>query len=160
MENPPEIDAALGLVIANIAILLAGSLWGLVSYSGTMKRIHRKVEEQSAAEVVRQSVTQLRIMNPGSAYGDQPLTLRQKLEATRHALAAYKSQLRNSPKVMSQSPSSSLELGLVEDMEIRCANLDNAITVATKPTENTRTPDLLDPPLPVSSPTGKLEIRS
>ncbi len=155
-----KLTLALGLVIANIAILLAGSLWGLVSYSGTMKRIHRKVEEQSAAEVVRQSITDLRIMNPRPPYIDQPLVLQQKLEATRQALAAYKSQLRNSPKAVSMNPSSSLEMGLVDDMETRCDELNKAILVATAPTSNTRTLDLLDPQLPVSGAIRKLEDSS
>ncbi|HEV8059242.1 MAG TPA: hypothetical protein VGP68_05195, partial [Gemmataceae bacterium] len=103
-----KLTLALGLVIANLAILLSGCLWGLISNSATMKSIHRKVEEQSSAEIVRQCVAGLSLGNvnprpasddqPRLVSGDQPRLIREQLEKTREALAAYKSQLRKSPK--------------------------------------------------------------
>jgi len=47
---------ALGLVLANLAILLGGSLWGLISNSATMQSIHHKVTDQNSAEIVRDYV--------------------------------------------------------------------------------------------------------
>src|SRR5437660_578411 len=51
-----KLTLALGLVIANLAILLGGSLWGLFSNSATMQSIRRKVQEQGTAEIVRDYV--------------------------------------------------------------------------------------------------------
>ncbi len=157
-----KLTLALGLVIANLAILLSGSLWGLISNSATMKSIHRKVEEQSSAEIVRQCVAGLSLGNVNSrpASGDQPRLVREQLQKTREALAAYKSQLQKSPKHASHDLLLSLEMGLVQDMEKGCDNLDQSIRDATVPRVEAHSTDLLDANSPVWQAIHKLELIS
>jgi signal transduction histidine kinase len=152
---------ALGLVIANLAILLGGSLWGLISNSATMQSIHRKVKEQDSAEKVRDDVAGLSNLNLKSLpLGEQERFLNEQLSKTRRSLEVYKAQLENSAKRLTQNLKYSydLEIGLVEQLEEGCLALEKAIQGARNPrSTNHGIDDLLDPLLPVLPEIKKLE---
>jgi two-component system, NtrC family, sensor kinase len=150
-----KLTLALGLVIANLAILLGGSLWGLISYSATMKNIHRKGEEQAKAEYVREKISEL--AGPYNSSEDKSQKLRERLGQTRDALAAYKAQLNNSPKAASLFQSASLEIELAKAMGTGCDDLERAIAEAGVARAAARTRDILDPQGPVWPAISKLE---
>jgi signal transduction histidine kinase len=148
---------ALGLVIANLAILLGGSLWGLISNSATMQSIHRKVKEQESAERVRDDVASLCDLSlKTSLRSEQERLLGEQLTKTRRSLEVYKAQLQNSTRNLAQNLryANTLEIGLLEDMEAACGSLE-AILEAKTPAAGAR-----DPSLPILSEIKKLECIS
>jgi signal transduction histidine kinase len=148
---------ALGLVIANLAILLGGSLWGLNCYAQTMRNIGRKIEEQHFAEAVRQRITDLSIPLPVEI---ETRTLYEKLARTREALAAYKAQLAHAPHTGSLNVASLLESGLTQDLEAGCAELEKAIDKGKQPSAGERTQTLLSPGSDVLKEIKALELVS
>src|SRR5439155_668856 len=85
----------LGLVVSILALLLGGTLFGLLSYSASMKSIASKVAEESQAEDLYRSVRELAaVRSEGNQTPDQErIKLREKLKNAEGALAKYEQQL-------------------------------------------------------------------
>jgi two-component system, NtrC family, sensor kinase len=154
-----KLTLGLGLMVANLAILLGGSLWGLISNSATMKSIQGKVEEQSAAETVRQKIASFSNLNSRALFSEQQSELKEKLAATRKSLNDYKSQLEKSNKSQSDVRFE-FEMGLVGQLEKGCKELELAMLQADAPTAGNRTPDLFASDSPVWRAIKTLDIAS
>ncbi len=153
-----KLTLALFLVVANLAILLGGSLWGLISNASTMKSIHRKVDEQGIAEEVRQRVADLSILPPENE--DQAQTLQDRLDHLRLSLATYKSQLANAPTMGSLIHASYRELELARALEIGGDELRAAIKELRTERAGSHTVRPLDRDSKVWPPIRKLELAS
>src|SRR5262245_7057047 len=85
----------LGLVVAILALLLGGTLKGLMSYRATMKAIDSKLVELNAAIDLRSTVAELRpLADPGTGTADEPARLQERVKAAKSALNAYEEKLR------------------------------------------------------------------
>jgi len=124
----------LALVMANMAMLLGGSLWGLLSYSSTMKSIDSKQDEQSKAEDVCRSVGELSRIEPKPPPPEQPKVLLAKLELAKEALEQYKVQLHSTLKRRRDPNKGLMEKQLVEALDQGFNDLDRAIQKAGNPT--------------------------
>ncbi|HEV3259304.1 MAG TPA: hypothetical protein VG013_20730, partial [Gemmataceae bacterium] len=87
----------LGLVVGIMALLLGGTLMGLLSYMATMKTVGAKVDELKKANDLKAVITQL----AAPAEADSSLTLDEEgrrvqghLQEARQALEDYKAQLQ------------------------------------------------------------------
>jgi two-component system NtrC family sensor kinase len=149
-----KLTLALFLVVANLAILLGGSLWGLISNASTMKNIDRKIEEQHIAEDVRQSISDLSA--PIEKIDEQPQKLSEGLERIRIALATYKAQLANAPRAGSMNPASLYETEVARALEMGCDKLAQEIENGRRPVAGSSTRGLLYPGSPVFNAIEKL----
>lgn len=131
----------LGLVVANTTILLAGSLFGLLSYASTTKTIESKEEEHIKAALVRERIAAIR---SEQASGGQPAHLDEWLKQAEAALAAYKLELQNTLD-RKRDPSHGLyELSVVDGLESEFKKLHVLFADAAKPVANARSMNLLD----------------
>ncbi len=88
----------LGLVVGIIALLLAGTIYGLAKFRATMRSIDGKQEELKQAESVRDAVNRLkiswdRITQPGQ--GNLP-NIRLEIQNVNQKLNAYEARLKES----------------------------------------------------------------
>jgi len=87
----------LGLLIGVMALLGAGTLNGMFFVQSTLQSIHSKIEEEGAARLLQDSVTELAICPAASSPNDDRKNelneLRDKKTAAMRALEAYEAQL-------------------------------------------------------------------
>lgn len=81
----------MSLVVALMALLLAGTLKGLASYRGTMRAFDHKLEDLEEALKLKEAVGHL--ANPGSDPFKQEKVLRQRLQPARACLRGYRAKL-------------------------------------------------------------------
>jgi signal transduction histidine kinase len=113
----------LGLVVSIIAILLAGTLKGLVSYSLTMKSIDSKVQEEAKVENLREAVGQLGVIDPKTMPRDEPRRLELKIQVAEERLADYEGQLHDTLHRRRDPDRGYTELGTVETLHESLAKL-------------------------------------
>jgi two-component system NtrC family sensor kinase len=82
----------LGLVVGIMALLLLGTLKGLLSYRQTMKAIASKMEEADAAYELRDKIKALSAFT--SAENEDPAKLKRPIEEAREKLQKYQEKLK------------------------------------------------------------------
>lgn len=124
----------LGLVVAIIALLLVGSLWGLLSYTQTMKSIGSKVAEQSRAEDLRSRIACLgfEIKIDPDTRKLEPDVMRERIAAAKEALAGYVVQLRDTLDRHRDPNKGYMERQLVEAMNQGFTQLEQAVSTALR----------------------------
>jgi len=137
----------LGLVVGIIALLLAGTLKGLLSYSDTVKSIDSKVQEQARAEEFMEVVNRLGVPivrspvlrpEPSSAE-DLPSTpsdlpdekgrLQKAIQEARERLVVYEKQLQFTLDRRRDPDQGYTELGIIEKLHQYFDELEKAITI-------------------------------
>jgi signal transduction histidine kinase len=125
----------LGLVVGIMALLLGGTLFGLVSYMATMKTVDAKLAELDKAEKLKQAAKDLAQSPPASLSPDQETEyLLGKLQEAHEALEAYRQQLQQTVDKNRDPDGGELEKGFTVGLEERFQRLSNALTgFKTKP---------------------------
>lgn len=127
----------LGLVLAIMALLLAGTLKGLSSYRATMRSIDSKLVELMEADKLRAAVKVL--ADPGANL--EVGSLRTRAGEARAALEGYQAKLAETV-LQRRDPDGGLqELAQVDALIERFAKLEKALALATAP----RVVSLTDP---------------
>jgi signal transduction histidine kinase len=85
----------LGLVVAIIAVLLGGALYGLWSYRTTMKSIESKLAEQDAAQQFKGTVQSLADLRDEAGSQNPFFKLLQKIQDAEAALNFYEDRLQD-----------------------------------------------------------------
>jgi two-component system NtrC family sensor kinase len=119
----------LGLVVGIMALLLGGTLFGLLSYMDTMKTVDSKLAELKVASELKERVNALTAPYPGKTpdYPDEVQYLQPRVSAAREALDAYGKQLQNTVDRHRDPDGGFQELGLIKALEERFGVLDQAI---------------------------------
>ncbi len=137
----------LGLVAGIIALLLAGTLKGLESYSSTRKSIESKLAELHAARSLHDRVKELESLiksQPNSMI--EAGELNAKAEAARQALTGYEGMLRETLNHHRDPEKGYREWILIDALRERFADLDQLIKqidkVTTEMTSNAGTSPL------------------
>jgi signal transduction histidine kinase len=114
----------LGLVVAIVALLLGGTLKGLLSYRATLKTIDSKRQEVEKAYKVRETIKPLAIRG-------QPHTTQAEMEARirvgRQKLQEYKDQLQDTLDRKRDEDHGYREKGQVEALETQFGDLQAAV---------------------------------
>jgi len=84
----------LGLVVAIIAVLLGGALYGLWSYRATMKSIESKLEEQKRAEYFKSKVDSLSLKDD-TGNQNPAFKLLERIQEANEALNSYEDKLQD-----------------------------------------------------------------
>jgi two-component system, NtrC family, sensor kinase len=118
----------LGLVVGIIALLLTGTLHGLLSYSSTMKSIDSKTAELKEAEVLRAAVRDLAApadFNVSTAEARRGLD--RKLRYALHALQTYEAKLEETLNRGRDPEKGEQERGLCGQMRENFQKLEQAL---------------------------------
>jgi signal transduction histidine kinase len=115
----------LGLVVGLIALLLAGSLYGLASFRNTMKSIESKNREQGEASTLKASVNQLN--------GSSPQDFPQRLDQVWTGLAGYEAALEDTLSHGRDPGKGIQEKGLVEALRKHLHELEELAKEAAQP---------------------------
>lgn len=114
----------MGLVMAIMGLLLAGTLKGLASYRATMRTIDSKLVELSEADVLRAAIKVLGV--PSASLATQASELRVKTGLAKEALKSYQEKLQES--MSSRDPNTGYqEVEQVKALEQRFQNLEKAL---------------------------------
>jgi signal transduction histidine kinase len=115
----------LGLVAGNIALLLAGTLYGLASYRSTMKRIDSKVAELKAAEAVKDAIRTIRPLQKNQA---------ENYRNARLALVGFQEALKGTLQHGFETEKGVLHMrGLIDDLAQQLDNLEAGVRSITVP---------------------------
>jgi signal transduction histidine kinase len=142
----------LGLVIGVIALLLAGTLKGLLSYNDTVKSIESKVAEQAKAEAFVEVVGRLPTLQtprspprPDEVVSPEPSNLpyeRQRLQETieqaKEKLAEYEAQLHETLHRRRDPDLGYNELGYIDKLHEYFDELDRALDLPAATTGDSR----------------------
>jgi two-component system NtrC family sensor kinase len=134
----------MGLVVAVLALLLAGTLKGLASYRTTMRSLTSKLDEVKAADDLREKVKVLAKTSPYLA--TQAVDLQDKIKHAREALKHYQEALQETIDLHRDLDNGFQELEQVKALTERFDRLDLAVVAA------------LDPDIrgPIDNPSGQL----
>ncbi len=121
----------LGLVVAIVALLLAGTLKGLLSYYWTMKSIDSKLAELEKAEALKTALSELR--SPEVAVDQNGDKLEEKMAQAREALDAYEAALQETLNKGLDPNGGADELILIEALREKFTALQEAVRSAKKP---------------------------
>jgi signal transduction histidine kinase len=117
----------LGLVVGIIALLLAGTLKGLVAYSLTMKSIDSKVQEEAKVENLREAIGLLAVTDGKTTLNDEPQQLRAKMGVVQERLAAYEAQLQDTLHRRRDPDKGFTEKGIIDELHKFLGLLDKAL---------------------------------
>jgi signal transduction histidine kinase len=124
----------LGLVVGIMALLLAGTLKGLLSYSTTMKGMESKTGELIKAEELRAVVTELGTPGDSRLNGAEALALMdERIGRAHQALAAYQEQLQDTLQRRRDSDKGDQEKLLIGALEQYFAGLQKALDAVRDP---------------------------
>src|SRR5262245_61689226 len=84
----------LGLVAGIIGLILAGTVYGLVKFRGTMKGVDNKVAEMNEAHKLSDAIFQLESAINNQAF-DNPKSLQANFAGVRSALEEYDGRLQH-----------------------------------------------------------------
>jgi signal transduction histidine kinase len=112
-----------GLVVAIVALLLGGTLYGMASYRSSTRAVDKKIQELSKAEDFRGKVKTL--ADPAGFH--DPSALRRKIDDARKALEEYDKTLKDNG-AGPDSEYAEHELGLASDLDGYLTRLDTALT--------------------------------
>lgn len=121
----------LGVVIGIMALLLAGTLKGLLSYRAAMKAIGSKMAEVKEAYTLHSSVRAL--LDPGLRDDQEAAELQEKLRQIRQALAAYQDQLADTLRRGRDPDQGYNERAQVQALEKQLQELERALQAASQP---------------------------
>jgi signal transduction histidine kinase len=112
----------LGLVVAILALLLAGTLKGLSSYRATMKTTESKLLELKAANEIREILAQLKpLLEPNNVGTSEEAvhleTFRKKVEAAKKKLADYRQMLVQTVRLKRDPHNGHNEMTQVQGLE-------------------------------------------
>lgn len=116
----------MGLVVGIIALLLAGTVYGLASYRATMKSIDSKVAEMRAADAFRHAIQDLCAL-------EVPAFANEKVLVAQNNLKTYHDQLTDTLNRGRDPENGEVEKGFVE-------NLDKNLTELSKLAQEARSP--------------------
>jgi two-component system NtrC family sensor kinase len=123
----------LGLVVAVIALLLGGTLYGLARFRTTMKSIDSKHAEWIEAEHFKEAVDILKAtVENNSGMPDALADCRQALQAANGALDAYQVKLRDTLRHGRDPNQGFQETGLVEELRHKLAKVASAMDETSK----------------------------
>jgi len=132
----------LGLVVGIIALLLGGTLQGVLSYSSAMKSISSKVAEEEKAEKFQTEVNNLAVDKPTA--GDDLERLCTRVDTARQKLDDYQSQLEITLKKRGREDSDRFnDRQDIDALKEQFARLDRAIKDGRQPEVSG------DPPVPI-----------
>ncbi len=133
----------LGLVVGIIALLLGGTLQGVLSYSSAMKSISSKVAEEEKVERFQAQVNSLPV-DDKTAPGDELERLHARVDKARQKLEEYQGQLEITLKKRGRDdPDGYDERQAIDALKEQFARLDRAI-------KDDRQPEVSgDPPVPI-----------
>ncbi len=118
----------LGLVLGIMALLLAGTLEGLLSYYSTMKSIDSKLGELAAADALKQVVSRLAPLQPDSTKVNEGIRgLNKGIEEGRYLLVAYEQRLQDTLKKHRDPDKGFHESILIEAIQERFDKLQEAV---------------------------------
>jgi signal transduction histidine kinase len=119
----------LGVVVGIIALLTAGTLYGLAAFSGTVKTGGSKIAELHHAEQLKLQISYLRSLTaePNRSLDGLEIQLRAKAKAARESVEAFAVQLRDSIERGREVDKSDHEQKLVEDLTGQLNELDTAV---------------------------------
>jgi signal transduction histidine kinase len=118
----------LGLVVGIMALLLAGTLKGLMSYMTTMKTMDSKLAELHEAEAFKVAVTDLAApAENNSPLEDESPVLLAKIDRAEQALAVYEEKLRDTVDHQRDPDKGFHELQVIDALKQRFANLKKEI---------------------------------
>jgi signal transduction histidine kinase len=120
----------LALVIGLMALLLGGTLKGLLSYRAAMKAIDSKMAEAQTAYAFRAAVEDLAKRGPGDA---EQAELSGKIEGARRLLGDYQKALKETLDHNRDPDNGFSERGKVEALGQQFARLDAAVAAAQAP---------------------------
>jgi two-component system NtrC family sensor kinase len=121
----------LGVVIGIMALLLAGTLKGLLSYRAAMKAIGSKMAEVKEAYTLHSSVRAL--LDPGLRDDQEAAELQEKLRQIRQALAAYQDRLADTLRRGRDPDQGYNERAQVQALEKQLQELERALQAASQP---------------------------
>ena len=154
----------LGLVVAVMALLLAGTLEGLASFRATMNNVDSKLAELDAAQKLQLAIGQLTA--PPDAAGDtmdEAAQLRGKVRDARAALGTYRERLRATLERGRDPDKGFNELALAGEngeLERRFNELEQALTKFAGPSMSTEGSQPLRSRPPVSMAIARLAVAS
>jgi signal transduction histidine kinase len=124
----------LGLVVGVIALLLTGTLHGLLSFRATMRSIDSKLEELRAAENFKNDVNAI-LSSSDLAAGtpDELPRLQTAIQNARRALDAYEEKLQDTILHRRDPDRGHEERGVVEALRGYFADLEQAVREAALP---------------------------
>jgi two-component system NtrC family sensor kinase len=111
-----------GLVVAIVALLLGGTLYGMASYRSSTRAVDKKIQELSKAEDFRGKVKTL--ADPAGFH--DPTALRRKIDDAHQALEEYDKTLKDNG-AGPDSQYAEHELGLANDLHSYLGRLDTAL---------------------------------
>ena len=123
----------LGLVVGVIALLLGGTLYGLVRFRTTMKSIDSKHAEWREAEHFKEAVDSLKASVENNAGTPDALAeSRQALQAASAALDAYRLKLEDTLRRGRDPNQGFQEAGLVDELRHKLARMADAMDRTSK----------------------------
>ena len=128
----------MGLIMAVMGLLLAGTLKGLASYRATMRAIDSKLVELSEADNLRAAIKVLGEATPSASQAavylqSQAADLHQKVQKAREALEEYREKLQDTVNHKRDPDQGYQEAEQVKAMQQRFARLEEALATARNP---------------------------
>jgi two-component system NtrC family sensor kinase len=128
----------LGLVVGIIALLLAGTFFGLLSYMAAMKTITAKLMEMSKVDELKEAMEKLAAHDQVKEAREEEPLLRGRWQDVNTALEAYDKQLQETLQKGRDPDHGEKEMMFIQALRIRLGELDKAITTFTGPSSGPR----------------------
>jgi signal transduction histidine kinase len=126
----------LGLDVGIIALLLAGTFFGLLSYMAAMKTMDAKLAELKKVDELKEKMEKLAALDSTTDASEEE-TLRNRARAARKALDAYSAQLQETLDKRRDPDHGEKELQYIEALSSRFQTLDDEIKRHARPSLST-----------------------